>query len=705
MDPNNFNFQDFTQEQNIDFGQNQDFAQFQENSQTTQEDNKADPSNFIQDNKILQASAGLEGLNNNLEFFGQNNEIQPSNLDTNAIFGETINPGTVVPEYLEGNTFTNTTNVVDENTFAGDGNAFMTNLNTQTQETNIEPNAFFSGANIDTNAIFGQTQDIQGETQIIPGTEANAFIGTTQEVVQNQNQIDFGQIPPQQEGVQNIYGPYQASGTNDINSLGYGTTEMQPGAQPQPIPLFQQTGVPITQTTQTTTTKTVVTQPTINQIQTQHIGEQLDYEAYPATNAPVRHTEEQNKAPVTMTTNEIPLVETQYIPNFDIAQFQNSLESTPLATSEDYTPVQTQVIPPPQEIPPPEPKVIATPQPIVQATYIPEPKPVVQTAATISIPPKPIIQTPPPEPVVVQTPPPQTTIIQTPPPKPVVQAPPPKPVVIQTPPPKPVVQVPPPQPVVQTTYKQIQIPQTQTQIQTTQTAYPVSNVQTSTLVTPSPIQIVPQPQIMQNPYILQNQLIQNNPYAGYRINAGLVDEDFRRGRPIYKEIGVPSTKLKYQNTQLNTSNVRNIVGLNNNKIGMSRLAPASSYTTSKIVTPQLNPLNPELKVPTINTNIGDNLNNKINTINTNIENNVNNVVGNINTVGNNVNNAVNNINTVGDTLNNVSNSINNGLDKLGKSSSYNVGPQSITPILNQVGLGQANVAPDNTRLIQLKDFI
>ena len=33
-----------------------------------------------------------------------------------------------------------------------------------------------------------------------------------------------------------------------------------------------------------------------------------------------------------------------------------------------------------------------------------------------------------------------------------------------------------------------------------------------------------------DPYILQNQLIQNNPYAGYRINAGLVDEDFRRGK-------------------------------------------------------------------------------------------------------------------------------------------------------------------------------
>ena len=149
MDPNNFNFQDFTQEQNIDFGQNQDFGQFQENAQITQDGNTIEASNFIQDNKILQASAGLEGLNNNAEFFGQNNEIQPSNLDTNAIFGQTINPGTVVPDYLEGNTFTNTTNVVDENTFAGDGNAFMTNLNTQTQETNIDPNAFFSGDNVD----------------------------------------------------------------------------------------------------------------------------------------------------------------------------------------------------------------------------------------------------------------------------------------------------------------------------------------------------------------------------------------------------------------------------------------------------------------------------------------------------------------------------------------------------------------------------
>ena len=46
-----------------------------------------------------------------------------------------------------------------------------------------------------------------------------------------------------------------------------------------------------------------------------------------------------------------------------------------------------------------------------------------------------------------------------------------------------------------------------------------------------------------------------------------------------------------------------------------------------------------------------------------------------------------------------------GLDKIGKASSYNVGAQNITPLLNNVGLQPGNVGTDNVRLPQLKDFL
>lgn len=616
IDPNNFNFQDFTQGQNIDFGENQ---VFQGDMEQNQEGNTVDLANFTQDNGVLQATAGLEGLNNNVEFLGQNNELQTNTMDSDALMGETLKTGTVVPDFFgqnfQGTTTTNTTNVV---------------------EGNIDPNTFFGNTNVDTNALFRQTENIQtttdmnnyGEGLIIQGNEANAFIGETQ----NQNQIDFGAIQTEQTGGQNIFGTYQASGTNDVNSIGYGTMEMQAGAQLQPIPF----SIPETQTQTTTqtTTQTVTTQPALNQFQTQNIGEQLDFEAYPATNTAAHHTNEKNEVNQVQITNEIPLAETQYIPNFDITHFQQTLDATPLATSHQVTTTQTQITPPPQVVPQPGRKVVATPQPIVQATYTPPPQPVVQA-------PKPVIQTPPPQPI--------------------FQA------------------VTAPKPVVQTTYK-------------------VPQVQTTTITTPTPVQVIPQQQTIQqyqyqtitNPIVLQSQtqLLQTGiKPVGNPLSKGLVDEDFRRGRPVYNEVGVPSTKLKIQNNQLNTYAVKNIVGFNNNnKIGMSKLAHAPSYNI-KLVPPSLNLYNQGIKTD-LNTNLTNNLNNQVNTINTNV---ANNLAGNINTVGNTINNVTNNINTE--------------LDKVGKASSYNVGQQVITPLLNNVGLGQNNIAPDNTRLVQLKDFL
>ena len=74
--------------------------------------------------------------------------------------------------------------------------------------------------------------------------------------------------------------------------------------------------------------------------------------------------------------------------------------------------------------------------------------------------------------------------------------------------------------------------------------------------------------------------------------------------------------------------------------------------------------------------MGYTLNNNINTLNNYLTNNFNNFVGNINC----------------------------GLNKIGKASSYNIGENTITPLLNNVGLQKNNITNDNRRLPQLKNF-
>ena len=637
-DPNAFNFENYGQEQTDFLGTTGGETQF-----ISQNVSPIDPSAYYQgDNNVLQESAGIGNVTGNADFLNQETTttFNADSLDPNAIFGQTLQNETQIPENY-GEQTTTTTNVVEGNNYFDttnqiqDANAFMT-------DGNIDTNAFFTNeqttqqttTTTTTNEYFGQTQDIQpafGETQILQGTEANNFFEA--------NPNDFGQIQTQQIQGQDIYGTYQATRTDDLNSLGYGTVETQQVISPQPQPeivnpppepYFPPTDNQIVQTT-TTTTKTV-TEPNYGmQFTNQNLGP-LDYEAYPATNAP------QHKPPQ---------------PQFDIAQFQQTLDATPLTTSttviqnQDFRPQAQQPITIQQA-----PKVIVTPQPIVQATYTP------------------------------------------PQPKPIAKAP------------------------TQVRYIKRTVPRT--------IPRPVQ-----TIVTPPPVTVAPQPHIVQQTYQVQTanqpqiiqQTYQTQPgqLAGYQYINKLIDEDFRRGRPIYNEPGVTATKLKApQNNQLNTYKVGNIVGLNRNKIGLSRLGRSNSYSNLGINTPALknpNIITPNVNLPNINTpNINiPNINTpninlpSVNTpnLNTNLGNVINDNVRGINTnIGNAINNNINNINTnIGNNVNNAINNVNSGLDKIGKASSYNVGANSITPLLNNVGLNINNGVTTDNKLPQLKDFI
>ena len=232
-DSNTYNFQDYTQNQAIDYGTNQ-----------IQSNTEIDPSTYLQgDSAILQASAGLgETTTENVDYLNQNN------FDTNAIFGETIKKISEIPygQNFQGTTTTTTSNIIDGNTLFGDNNALISNTTTQeVQGTTTDVNSFFNNTNFDTNAIYGQTQilpettattttnentyftqpqEIQGtttygETQILPSTDSNTYYGTTQ-------------INYEQPQTQNDYTTsYQTTNTIDLNNLNlnnynFGTTNI-----------------------------------------------------------------------------------------------------------------------------------------------------------------------------------------------------------------------------------------------------------------------------------------------------------------------------------------------------------------------------------------------------------------------------------------------------------------------------------------------
>ena len=223
-DSNTYNFQDYTQNQAIDYGTNQ-----------IQSNTEIDPSTYLQgDSAILQASAGLgETTTENVDYLNQNN------FDTNAIFGETIKKISEIPygQNFQGTTTTTTSNIIDGNTLFGDNNALISNTTTQeVQGTTTDVNSFFNNTNFDTNAIYGQTQilpettttttttttnentyytqpqEIQGtttygETQILPSTDSNTYYGTTQ-------------INYEQPQTQNDYTTsYQTTNAIDLNNL------------------------------------------------------------------------------------------------------------------------------------------------------------------------------------------------------------------------------------------------------------------------------------------------------------------------------------------------------------------------------------------------------------------------------------------------------------------------------------------------------
>ena len=760
---NTFNFENYTQDQAIDFGNEQ---ALQGDAQIfNQNEAQIDPSAYFQEgNTVLKETAGIEGVTVDDNLFNQNNTYQDNTMDTNAIFGNTLKTGTEVPEYFGQGTTTTTTNVtnIDEGT-----NFFGETTQTQVPETNFDTNAYFSDNNVDTNAIFQQSEPIQtttttttettntyfnqaqeiqpqfGETQVLPTTETNQF--TTQFI--DSSPQDFGQIQTTttttaQPFEQNSYEPYKATGAQEnINALGYGTSDAQTGFNikpanitPPPQPFFPPVA-PITQT-KTTTTKTFVQQNPIPEPvfpNTTQTFETLDYEQYPTTSVP------------------------KHQPQYDTTQFQQFLDATPLTTSTFVTPTEPQYSPESQQ-----------PVTIQQTTPTVVPQANIQATYTAIPPPKPKITYVQPTNVITQ---PTTTVI------------------------------PAQQTYVEPTYTQV------------------------------------------NEVPVQTQYTQPGHIPGYQYINKLVDEDFKRGRPVYKETVIkqvtPTLQTNGQVNQYNapTYRVGDVTPAIRNNIGLSKLGYSNSYNlgttnvptlnniTPTITTPTINVPNvnvpsintpnlnvpsintpnlnvpninvpsintpnlnvpninvptlntpnlnvPNINVPTLNTpnlnvpNINvptlntPNLNTPnlnvpninvpsintptintpslnvpninvpsintptINTPNLNVPNinvpsintpnlnvpsintpNINTNLG-LDNLGNALNNNINNLNTnLTNNVNNVVGNINSGLDKMGKASSYNVGANTITPLLNNAGLQTANIAADNTRLPQLKDFL
>ena len=230
-------------------------------------------------------------------------------------------------------------------------------------------------------------------------------------------------------------------------------------------------------------------------------------------------------------------------------------------------------------------------------------------------------------------------------------------------------------PVVETKYTPPQ-PEPQPQIQTNQninTANPSvqennDNNQNKNVVTPPPN--VPQQQIIQL----------DKPR--YKFFGKLIDEDFRRGRPIYSEMVSPSTKLRIYNNNNNPYyTVKNIEI--QNRIGLSRLTPSMSYDGNELKST----IHPSFNFRPINSYFGYSNMNPIDSFNNNLVNNTNNTIGNLTNIGNNFNDK-----------------IDIGLNRVARAGSYDVNPQSINPLLNNVGLNQINVLPDN-KVNNLKNFV
>lgn len=556
-DSNTYNFQDYNQNQVIDFGTNQ-----------IQTGNEIDPSTYLQgDSAILQASAGLgETTTENVDYLNQNN------FDTNAIFGETIKKINETPygQNFQGTTTTTTGNIIDGNTLFSDNNGLITNTTTtqEVQGTTIDTNTFFNNTNIDTNAIYGQTQilptttttttttentyysqpqEIQGtttygETQILPSTDSNTYFDTAQ--------ITYDQ--PQTQ-TQNDYTTYQTSDTVDLNNYNFGTTNIET------TNTYTTEAIPVTQneTTTTTTTTNTYVEPTYETTQN-----------YGITNTQTYQTSE---IPVTTTTqnifdtNEIPMTETKYLspkPQYEVSQFQQTYDTTPVTTTTTTTNVTTENIR----------TTNVVNQPIVQTNYVP------------------------------------------------------------------------------TSNQIITQPQVQnTRITTTTNQTIPENINNNQVTRVTRVTNPPPQKNESKPQIIPINLNKNKGPSAYKILGNLIDEDFKRGRPIYTEYGSPYVKLRHYDQVSPTYQVRRVMNDNRNVIGLSRLTPALSYDRVGN--------NP----PTLTSTLMKSNTNQIYPYNSNI----NNIRQDMNLINSNI-----------------------GLDRITKATSYDAGTKQIDPLLNNYGFNQ-----------------
>ena len=545
-DSNTYNFQDYTQNQAIDYGTNQ-----------IQSNTEIDPSTYLQgDSAILQASAGLgETTTENVDYLNQNN------FDTNAIFGETIKKISEIPygQNFQGTTTTTTSNIIDGNTLFGDNNALISNTTTQeVQGTTTDVNSFFNNTNFDTNAIYGQTQilpetttttttnentyftqpqEIQGtttygETQILPSTDSNTYYGTTQ-------------INYEQPQTQNDYTTsYQTTNTIDLNNLNlnnynFGTTNIESTNN-----TYTTEAIPITQNETTTTTTNTYIEPTSYDT-AQNYGI-TNTQTYQASEIPITTTTTENA----FETSNIPITETQYIstqPQYDNTQYQQSYDTTPITTNINTITNETTN------------NNIIT-QPNIETNYAPN-----------------------------------------------------------------------------SNSNQIMM---QTQLENNN----MNNIDNNNQITrvTNPIQETRDTK----PQIIPINLNKNKGPSAYKILGNLIDEDFKRGRPIYTEYGSPYMKKRHYDQLAPTYQVRRVMNESRNVIGLSRLTPAMSYDRVGN--------NP----PTLNSTIG-----KLNT-------------NSINLYNSNVNNMINN---------------NIGLERITKANSYDTGAQSINPLLNNYGFNQNKI--------------
>ena len=553
-DSNTYNFQDYTQNQAIDYGTNQ-----------IQSNTEIDPSTYLQgDSAILQASAGLgETTTENVDYLNQNN------FDTNAIFGETIKKISEIPygQNFQGTTTTTTSNIIDGNTLFGDNNALISNTTTQeVQGATTDVNSFFNNTNFDTNAIYGQTQilpettttttttttnentyftqpqEIQGtttygETQILPSTDSNTYYGTTQ-------------INYEQPQTQNDYTTsYQTTNTIDLNNLNlnnynFGTTNIESTNN-----TYTTEAIPITQNETTTTTTNTYIEPTSYDT-AQNYGI-TNTQTYQASEIPITTTTTENA----FETSNIPITETQYIstqPQYDNTQYQQSYDTTPITTITTNNNINETTN-----------NNIIT-QPNIETNYVPN-----------------------------------------------------------------------------SNSNQIMV---QTQIENNNITNNVNNIDNNNQITrvTNPIQETRDTK----PQIIPINLNKNKGPSAYKILGNLIDEDFKRGRPIYTEYGSPYMKKRHYDQLAPTYQVRRVMNESRNVIGLSRLTPAMSYDRVGN--------NP----PTLNSTIG-----KLNT-------------NSINLYNSNVNNMINN---------------NIGLERITKANSYDTGAQSINPLLNNYGFNQNKI--------------